>query len=130
MIIQLGQHQFDTELGYETLERMSAWRWAEVPIIEDYPILQFAHKEAPTITFSGQYFNYVATGDRVESLEDLGNETEPLPLTGDDGVFYGFWVVTSLRRRESIFRPGQQSAIQNAWTLSLTYYGETKTRGI
>lgn len=123
MILQLGQFQFSTQMGYETLERVSQWNWEAVPIAGDTPRLQFARKEAPTLTFSGTWWNYIATGDEVQTLEDLANETQPLALTGDNGHFYGFWVITSLRRQSAFFRPGQHSALQNQWTLSLTFYG-------
>ena len=77
-----------------------------MPIVGDYPILQNVRKEAPTLTFTGQWFNYVATGDRVQNLEDLGNEGEPLAVTGDTGFFYGFWVIQSLREvRRRFFVP-------------------------
>lgn len=129
MILQIGNHQFDIDLSYETLERAAAWEWGEVPIVGDYPILQNVRKESPTLTFTGQWFNYVATGDRVQNLEDLGNEGEPLAVTGDTGFFYGFWVIQSLRRAEEVFRPGQHSAIKTQWTLSLKFFGDKKERG-
>ena len=130
MIIQLGNLQFSTDMGYETLDRVYAWQWAEVPIVGDYPILQFAYKEAPTITFEGTWYNYVAIKDEVQKLVNMGNESEPLPLTSDQGVFYGFWVIKSLSRQEEFFRPKQHSAIKNAWTMTIAFYGNTKTRGI
>ena len=128
MLLQLGDFQFDTDLGYETLQRISEWRWAEVPISGDYPILQFAGKETPTITFSGTWFNYDAERDRVQSLEDEANKTQPLALTSDDGKFHGFWVITSIRRNEEFFRPKQRSAIKNDWTLTIAFYGNKKVR--
>ena len=69
MILQIGNHQFDVDMSYETLERVSAWEWGEVPIVGDYPILQNVRKSAPTLSFTGLWFNYVATGDRVQDLE-------------------------------------------------------------
>lgn len=133
MILQLGNFQFEVHdpngISYQTLERASAWKWEEVPIAGDYPILQLGGKESPTITFNGVWFNYYAATDKVQSIEDLGNETEPLALTGDDGHFYGFWVIVSLRRSEDVFRPGQRSAIKTEWTVSLKFYGKTKERG-
>ena len=128
MLIQIGNFQFSTNMSYETLERVAGWRWESVPIAGDYPILQFAGKETPSITFSGDWWHYVATGDEVQTLEDLGNETEPLALTGDNGHFYGFWVIESLRRRESIFRAGQHSAVKTGWTMTLKFYGNKKER--
>ena len=128
MIVQLGNFQFSTNMSYDVLDRVSGWRWESVPIIGDYPILQFAGKETPSITFSGDWWNYVATGDEVQTLEDLANETEPLPLTSDQGFFYGFFVIESLRRREEFFRPGQHSAIKTEWTLTIKFYGEKKER--
>ena len=133
MILQLGNFQFEVNnadgISYQTLERAAAWKWEEVPIAGDYPILQLAGKESPTITFNGVWFNYYATTDKVQTIEDLANETQPLALTGDDGHFYGFWVIVSLRRSEEVFRPGQRSAIKTGWTLSLKFYGKTKERG-
>ena len=53
MILQIGNHQFDVDMSYETLERVSAWEWGEVPIVGDYPILQNVRKSAPTLSFTG-----------------------------------------------------------------------------
>ena len=128
MILQIGNHQFDVDMSYETLERVSTWEWSEVAIVGDYPILQNVRKSAPTISFTGLWFNYVATGDRVQDLEDLANTGEPLSVTSDQGFFFGFWVIESLRRSEAVFRPGQHSAIKNEWTLSLKFFGNTKER--
>ena len=128
MILQLGSFQFTTNMSYETLERVDGWRWESVPIVGDFPILQFAGKDSPSITFSGDRWEYVATGDQVQTLEDLANETEPLPLTGDSGKFYGFFVIEELRRREEFFRPGQVTGIKSSWTLTLKFYGEKKER--
>ena len=130
MLVQIGSHQFDTDLGYETLDRVSEWRWQPVNIVGDTPILQYSGKDAPTITFDGQWYNYVGDADKVQSLEDLADESEPLALTDDRGKFHGFWVIKSLRRREAFFRPGQATGIQTDWTLSLVYYGKTKDRGV
>ena len=99
-----------------------------MPIVGDFPILQFAGKDTPSITFSGDWWNYRASGDEVQTLEDLANETEPMPLTGDNGRFYGFFVIEQLRRRESFFRPGQVTGIKSEWTLTLKFYGEKKER--
>ena len=128
MILQIGNHQFDVDMSYETLERAASWEWGEVSIVGDYPILQNVRKHAPTLSFTGQWFNYVATGDRVQALEDMANEGEPLSVTSDQGFFYGFWVIESLQRNEAVFRPGQHSAIKTEWTLVLKFYGQTKDR--
>lgn len=128
MIIQLGSFQFSTNMSYDTLERVAGWRWEGVPIAGDYPILQFAGKETPSITFSGDWWNYVAKGDEVQTLEDLANETEPLAVTDDQGKFHGFWVIESLRGRGEGFRQGQQSAIKTSWTLTIKFYGNKKER--
>lgn len=128
MILQLGNFQFRTDFSYDTLERSVGWRWEGVSIAGDYPILQFAGKDTSTVTFSGDWWNYVSNGDEVQTLEDLANMTEPLALTGDNGHFYGFWIIESLRRREEVFRPGQHSAVKTAWTLTIKFYGTKKER--
>ena len=115
-------------MSYETLERASGWRWEGVPIAGGYPILQYSGQDSPSITFSGDRWEYMATGDEVQTLEDLANETEPLAVTDDQGKFHGFWVIESLRRRGEGFRRGQESAIKTSWTLTLKFYGHKKDR--
>ena len=124
-ILQIGQHQWGTELGYDQLEKISQWKWPEIPIVGSTPLLHYAGKESPSITFEGTYFNYAAVGDRVESLEALGDAAVPHSVTGENGRFYGFFVVTNLRRLEETFRFGQESAPKNRYSLTLKYYGGT-----
>lgn len=125
MVLQIGSHQFEVNFSYETLERMTRWRWEEVPIIGSTPLLQYSGKDSPTMTFRGTWFNYTANNDRVQSIEALADEAEPLAVTGDQGFFYGTWVITGLQRNEEIFRPGQHSAIRTDWIISMKYYGES-----
>ena len=125
MILQLGgEIQFSTHHSYEILSRMTAWRWEEVQIVGSTPLLQYAGKNSPTLTFSGTRWEYTAQGDAVEQFETLADSAKPFPLTGDTGRYYGLWTITELRRDEEIFRPGQISAVSTAWTLTLKYYGE------
>lgn len=130
MIIQIGPAQFETlsadAFSYHQLERMSQWRWEEVPIIENTGILQFAGKDNPTMTFSGTLIEYHAERDRLKSIEDLADEKQPLAVTGDDGTFYGFYVITALRENGTIYRPGQRTAVMTEWTISIQFYGNKK----
>lgn len=130
MIIQIGSLQFETlsadAFSYHQLERNSNWKWAEVPIVESTPLLQYEGKGAPTIDFSGTLIEYHATRDRIQSIEDLADTKEPLAVTGDDGTFYGFFVIVSVRRNETIHRPNQRVGVQTEWTVSLKFYGNRK----
>ena len=125
MIVQIGSFQFNIEASYDTLSKESSWEWAEIGILENAPSLQLTGKAAERITLSGTFFNYEKTGDYAESLYDLADAGEALGLTDDSGVFYGFWVVESLKRTGTIFRKEQEAAIKTTWELSLKKYGDT-----
>ena len=124
IILQIGEVQLSTHMSYETLSRITSWRWEEVPIIGSTPLLQYGGKDAATITFSGTRWEYTDVGDALEQFETLADSREPQPLTGDSGRYYGLWTITELRRDEEIFRPGQISAVKTGWTITLKYYGE------
>ena len=124
MILQIGTVQFSTHMSYQDLERVTRWRWEEVPVVGFTPQLQYAGKDAPTMTFSGTRWEYTSESDVVEQFETLADEQKPLPLTGDTGRYYGLWTIVELRRNGEIFRPGQHSAIKTGWTLTLKFYGE------
>ena len=125
MILQIGNFQFDIDLSYEMLARVAAFKWDEVPLIGTTPSLQYTGREASTLTFTGQWFNYREQGDRVQTLEDIAAAGEPLAVTGDTGHFYGFWVITSVGRDETVFRPGQHSAVKTEFTIGMKFYGGT-----
>ena len=102
MIIQLGDMQFNVTFGYNAISWALDWDWAEIPIFENHPALQFTGKTRE-LNFDGVYWNYTAEGDATEALEQIADEAKPLSLTDDLGNFYGFFVVTSLKKNEEHF---------------------------
>ena len=124
MILQLGDLQFETDTSYDELQRATGWRWEEIPILGELPVLHFSHIEAPTLRFKGTWWNYVATGNKMTDIEDIANEKKPLYLTDDQGKAYGFWVIEKFSVLGKFFRYGQEAPIKNAWNLEIKYYGE------
>ena len=73
MILQIGNHQFDVDMSYETLERkVSAWEWGEVPIVGDYPILQNVRKVRADALFYGAMVQLRSHGRPSAGLGRLG----------------------------------------------------------
>ena len=125
MILQIKDFQFSVNMSYETLQRAMGWRWEEVKIVGTTPKLQFAGKDSPAMTFEGTWWNYSATGDNVASIESLADAGEPLSVTGDNGFYYGKWVITRITRAEEFFRPGQHSSIKTVFTISMKFHSDS-----
>ena len=125
MILQLGEFQFESDMSYEQLQRETAWQWEEIPILGEFPVLQFSNPKAPMLNINGTWWNYSRNQNRLLDIEVVANEKRPLFLVDDSGNGYGFWVIEKLSAQGSIFRYGQAAPIKNMWTLQLKYYGET-----
>ena len=132
MIIQLGNFQFSiSNVSYDAIQRATRWKWAEVPIVGSVPSLQYVGKESPTINISGTMFNYIARGDEIQALKNLADTTDPLQLTGDDGVFYGYFVIKSISEQHSVFRAKQTSPVKNEWSMELIFHsGDPDDTGV
>ena len=133
MITQIGDFQFQIlpdALGYNALERVRQWQWEGIPIIADDPILHFSGRTRE-IGFTGTYWTYQGNDDPFTAIEELADKDppEPLGVTDDNGVFYGFWVISSLTRSEQHFRQTQTLGLNSEWNLRLMYYGDTAERG-
>ena len=128
MLIQLGTVQFSANgLSYNALEKIKSWDWEPIEIIGDHPILHFSGKHHE-ISFEGVIWEYTAQGDPPEVLETLADKEEPVALTDDRGVFYGFFVITRISRSEKHFRARQKLGLQTEWNLGIRFYGNTRER--
>ena len=123
MIIQIGDHQWNVNFGYNALEWTRSYTWAGVPILGNYPNLQFTAKSRE-IAFSGAYWNYVADADAPADIEAIADEAKPMGMTDDLGNFYGYWVIVSITKSEEHFRPGQKTGLRTEFDVRMRYYGE------
>ena len=123
MLIQLGNHQFNVEFGYNELRQIREWQWGEVSRFGQTPLLQFTGK-VREIRFTGTYWNYTADGDAPADISDIADAHAPVGLTDDLGHFYGFWVIVSLHETDQHFARKKKRGIRTDWELTIKYYGE------
>lgn len=109
---------------YQELTRKSGWDWPEQGRIGDTPAMQFTGKQAETMSLRGMLAPGL-TGDRssLELLRALADLGKPLTLVSGQGLFMGFWVITSLEQGEDVHWP-DGTPRRMTFSLELKKYGD------
>lgn len=123
-ILTLGTFTFSTSTAaYESLQRASAWEWAEQKRVGAYPVYQFTGAEAETLTLPGTIYplHQGAGLGQLDKLRDLAAKGEPQTLADGQGRKLGRWVIVSINEEQSAFLPGGAPRKQT-FTISLKRY--------
>ena len=130
MLIQLGTFQFAISTAeYETLTRDTNINYARLPILNGTEKLQAIGQEGDVITLEGTVYPEITvrTGGKggthsMDTLREMAHARKPQLMTGATGLNLGYWVIETLRTRESRYLgpvPRKQ-----VFQLGLRYYGE------
>ena len=123
--VQMALGDFRFELGRNDYERMAqtlTWRWARQDVMGRYPVHQFVGEGARTLQLRGATFATRQGVGALDGLEQAARQRQPLRLADAYGRFLGWWVITSLRLESRHMIEG--TAMEERYTLSLTYWGE------
>lgn len=95
----LGEYRFGLDTAaYQTLERMTEWRWAQQDRLARPPAQQYVGPGSDRLTLSGVIYPHYRGGLRqVERLRSEAGKGEPLDLVDGLGRVWGPWVVLSVR---------------------------------
>lgn len=99
MYAQLGDIQFEGLLGFTSLDHTLASKFAETPIIEGKPRLQYTGEELDDISFTMRlHASFCDPEFQFQKLNNKRTSQEVLPLLNGDGLFYGNFVIEQIKK--------------------------------
>jgi phage protein U len=99
MHAQLGNIQFDGLKGFSSFEQSYATRYAQIPLIDGKPRLQRIGDELDEVSFSMLlHANFCDPEFEFQQLDLARRQGKVLPLINGEGLFYGDFVIASLRK--------------------------------
>ncbi len=130
---RLGGYVFSLDTAaFQTLQRVSAWRWQQKDRIGRKPAQQMVGPGADTIELSGVVFPHYRGGlAQVAALRAQADVGDPLPLVyafDTVGQYCGLWCVRELREGRTVFwSNGAPRRVE--FSMSLVEYGEDAVAG-
>ncbi|RRJ96870.1 phage tail protein [Opitutaceae bacterium TAV4] len=123
-ILALGTFTFSTSTAaFDTLQRSTAWEWAEQKRVGAYPLMQYTGAEVETITLPGTVFPLHAGAGlgQLDKLRALAAKGEPQSLADGRGRSLGRWVIRSITEDQSNHLPGGAPRKQ-AFSITIARY--------
>lgn len=105
MLMSLGMFGFELPtLAYDRLARSTDWRHAQTQRLGARPARQFLGPGDDTFRLAGCLAPEVA-GDRfaLQTLRDMGDEGEALPLVDGSGVVHGLFFIVRVDEEQQAF---------------------------
>jgi len=104
-LMALGMFVFEiSSLAYGELQRRADWRHARSARIGARDATQFVGPGEETICLQGSVFTEIADGPAsIDTLREMADQGEALPLVNGDGVVLGTFVITALDERQRAF---------------------------
>lgn len=99
MYAQLGSIQFDGLKGFSSFEHAMSTKYAEVPLIDGKPRLQRIGDELDEVAFTMLlHANFCDPEYEFQQLDLQRRKGAVLPLLNGEGLFYGNFVISELRK--------------------------------
>lgn len=99
MYAQLGSIQFDGLLGFSTFDHAMSTKYAEVPLIEGKPRLQRIGDDLDEVSFTMLlHASFCDPEFQFQQLDIQRRKGSVLPLLNGEGLFYGNFVITEMRK--------------------------------
>jgi len=104
-LMALGLFVFEiSTLAYRELQRRTDWRHARTSRIGARDATQFVGPGEETICLQGAVYTEIADGPAsLETLREMADQGEALPLVAGDGTVLGTYVITALDERHVVF---------------------------
>jgi phage protein U len=91
-------------LPYQELQRRRDWRHERSPRVGARPATQFLGPGEDSITLQGTLIPEIAgTASSIDQLVEMANEGDDLALVDGEGNILGYFVITAIDDRRSIF---------------------------
>ena len=105
MLMALGTFVFDLpRLAYQQLEQQMSWRHAASERVGARAAHQYVGPGEETIELSGDVVQELSAGEvSLNTLRDLAEDGQPLPLVDGRGWVYGAYVIKGITEGKSVF---------------------------
>lgn len=105
MLMALGLFVFEMgTLPYQELQRRRDWRHERSARVGVRPATQFLGPGEDTITLQGTLIPELAgKASSIDQLADMADEGDDLALVDGDGNVFGYFVITAIDDRRSVF---------------------------
>ncbi len=127
IMMGLGEYRFSVSTAaYQSLKRVTPYRWAEQPRLGREPAMQFVGPGKETVELEGVIYPHYAGGlKQVDTMRKEAGAGKPLVLVDGLGAVWGKWCVEEIGEDFTEFFPGGvPRKIQ--FRLRLARYGEDK----
>ncbi|UXC90116.1 phage tail protein [Sphingobium sp. RSMS] len=103
-LMALGMFLFQIPtLAYDELQRKTDWRFAMASRVGTRDAAQFLGVGDETVSLSGSVYAEISDGRvSLDTLREMGNAGEALPLVGGDGTVFGNFIIRSLDERHTV----------------------------
>lgn len=123
-MMALGNYRFSVETAaYQQLSRDMSFLWPTQQRFGQRPIAQYVGLGPLKRTLNGViYPEYKGGINQIDAMIDEAQQGRPLLLTGSNGFALGFWCITSLSEKATVFhRNGLPRKL--TFSMSLLFYG-------
>ncbi len=125
MMLALGPYRFSLNTSaYQTLKRISEYRWPSIERIGKEPLLQAIGPGCDRIDLDGVIYPHFRGGlGQINAMRDSAARQEPLMLINGQGNVLGRFVIAQVEESQNTFlADGSPRKIE--FRLSLERYGE------
>ena len=106
-------------LAYQQLQRQNEWRHPSSDRVKARPAYQYVGTGEETIQLSGSVAKELTAGEpSLNTLRDLAEDGNPLPLVDGRGYVYGAYVIKSIAETQGhFFKDGAARKLDFSMTL-------------
>lgn len=125
VMLSLGEYVFGIDTAaYESLNRVTRWRWASQERLSRSPARQYLGPGDDSITLPGVVYPQYRGGlEQLENMRVESDKGEALLLVDSRGNVRGHWCIESVEETQSVFhRDGTPKRID--FNLTLIAYGD------
>lgn len=123
-MLALGNYRFSVSTAaFQSLERTSEYRWAQMNTFGTRPANQFVGIGKDEIRLKGVIFPHYKGGlAQIDAMRATAANGQPLKMVSSTGEKLGKWVIVSIQEAQSHLINGQP--LKQEFTVVLRYYGD------
>lgn len=129
MFILLGPFRFSAKMiAPQTVEEKAGYRWAENARLGTSPAMHFEGINAEEMTLPGviypHYREHGAGLTQLRLMKEAASVGTILPMiTGGNGYYHGFWVITDITTSKS-YMMSDSTPLKVEFSITLKKYGD------
>ncbi len=104
ILIALGAYRYSIDTAApQEMDRVTTYRWADLPIVDHKPVSQYIGKDLDRITMRGVIYPFHKGGfDQVKSMRLEADKGTPLRLIAGTGQDLGLWTIRKITERSKM----------------------------